>query len=361
MMKVLFLIDNLGSGGAQRQVATLAPLMQARGIEIIVVAYFEQNFFAEMLKGKVPIVCIKRGNYISRTLAIRKYIRKENFDAVISFLDNPDFINCFAALGGKKWKVITSERSAKEEAFSTKLHRVIAWFKRYSDYIVCNSENAKNLWLKFYPQYEPKLKVIYNAVTIKHSSIQYTPKKEGKIHFVVAASIGYLKNPLNVIEAINRLGDLKSRLLLDWYGNYRIDGRINGCYMRCQELIKEYGLQDVVQFHEPTSEIAEIMQKADCIGLFSRIEGLPNAICEAMTLSKPIIMSRVSDYNKLIDKHNGFLCDWDDVDSIAEAFKGMIEKTKSDLLQMGNASKQKSEQLFSPDSVCEKWFELIAK
>lgn len=360
-MKVLFLIDNLGSGGAQRQVATLAPLMQARGIEVIVVTYFEQNFFAEKLKDKVPIICIKRGNYISRTLAIRKYIRREKFDAVISFLDNPDFINCFAALGGRKWKVITSERSAKEEAFLTRLHRIIAWFKRSSDYIVCNSENAKTLWIKFYPHYEPKLRVIYNAVTIKHSSVQYIPKEEGKTRFVVAASISYLKNPLNVIEAINRLGELKNRMRLDWYGNYRIDGRINNCYMECQELIEEYELQNIIHFHEPTSEITEIMHKADCVGLFSRFEGLPNAICEAMTLSKPIIMSRVSDYNKLIDSHNGFLCDWDDNDSITEAFKGMIEKTESELLQMGKASKQKSEQLFSPDKVCDKWFELITK
>lgn len=361
MMKLLLLIDNLGSGGAQRQVATLAPLLQARGNEVIVVTYFEQNFFAERLKGKVPIICIKRGNYISRTLAIRKYIRREKFDAVISFLDNPDFINCFAALSGKKWKVITSERSAMEEAFSTRLHKVIAWFKRSSDYIVCNSENARNLWIKFYPQYEPKLQVIYNAVTIEPSSMPYIPKEDGKIRFVVAASISYLKNPLNVIEAINRLGDLKNRIHLDWYGNYRIDGRINGCYMKCQELINAYGLQNIVQFHEPTSEITEIMQKADCVGLFSRLEGLPNAICEAMTLSKPIIMSRVSDYNKLIDSHNGFLCEWNDVDSIAEAFKGMVEKTESELLLMGEASKQKSEQLFSPDSVCDNWLKLIAK
>lgn len=359
-MNILFLIDNLGSGGAQRQVATLAPLLQERGNRVTVATYFKQNFFAtKLVECNVSIICINRSNYITRIFAVRKYIREGKFDAVISFLDNPDFMNCFAALGGKKWKVITSERSAKEESFSNKKHKLIAWFKRFSDTIVCNSENAKNLWIKYYPEYKLKLKVIYNAVTVISLNKQYTPKANGKMHFVVAASFQYLKNPLNVITAISQLGDLKNKIELDWYGNHNSGKEVIQCYNECQNMIEELGLQDIVKLHEPTSAITEIMQQADCIGLFSHLEGLPNVICEAMTLSKPIIMSRVSDYSKLVDLANGFLCDCDDINSIANAFRCMIKKNESELLEMGKASKIKSEQLFLPNRVCDQWLNIL--
>lgn len=360
-MNFLFLIDNLGSGGAQRQVATLASLLQERGNRVTVVTYFKQDFFTSKLEERnISIVCIDRSNYITRTLAVRKYIRKGNFDAVISFLDNPDFMNCFAALGGKKWKVITSERSAKEESFFNKKHKFIAWFKRFSDAIVCNSENAKKLWIKYYPEYNSKLKVIYNAVTVRALDKQYIPKANGKTHFVVAASFQYLKNPLNVIIAINQLGELRNKMQLDWYGNNKYGEEVIQCYNECQKMIEEFGLQNIVKLHGPTSIITEIMQQADCVGLFSRLEGLPNAICEAMTLSKPVIMSRVSDYNKIVSPDNGFLCDWDNVDSIANAFRCMIQKNESELLEMGRVSRQKSEQLFLPDKVCEQWLNILS-
>lgn len=360
-MNFLFIIDSLGSGGAQRQVATLTPLLQERGNKVTIITYFKQDFFvSELINRNVSIVHIDKSNYITRTLAIRNYIRKEKFDAVVSFLDNPDFINCFAALGGKKWKVITSERSANEDAFSKRKHKIIAYFKRFSDCIVCNSENAKQLWIKYYPEYESKLKVVYNAVTAMPSHNQYTPKVNGKMHFVVAASFHYLKNPLNVIVAISKLGELKDRMVLDWYGRYRNGLEITECYKDCVMMIEKLSLQNIVKLHEPTSGIFDIMQQADCVGLFSCLEGLPNAICEAMTLSKPILMSRVSDYNKLVSPENGFLCDWDDIDSIAYAFERMIKKDESEILEMGNNSKIKAEQLFLPDRVCDQWLSILS-
>lgn len=357
-MKILFLIDNLGSGGAQRQVATIAPLLKERGNEVIVATYFRMDFFAEQLKKhKVPIICIERSNYITRTLAIRKYIRRGGFDAVISFLENPDFINCFAAIGGKKWTVVASERSAKEETFFTKQHKFTAWIKRFSDYIVCNSENAHQLWIKYYPQYESKLKVIYNAVTVAPTSTKYIPRRDGKIHFVVSASFQYLKNPVNVIKAIDQLGEMKQQIILDWYGNSK--GANKACYAECCELIDMLKLHDCIKLHEPTDIIHEKMQQADCVCLFSRLEGLPNAICEAMTLGKPIIMSKVSDYNRLIDDSNGVLCDWDDIKSIAEAFRKIINKSERELCEMGFHSHSKSTRLFSPSIVGDSWINLI--
>ena len=210
-MKLLFLIDNLGSGGAQRQLTTIAPLLKAQGVEVDVLCYNENRFFENRLtENEIKVYWITPKSLLMRILKIRSFIRKGKYDTVVSFLDTPDLLNCISAIGGHTWKVITSERSANEELFKTKRGRIIGWFKRYSDAIVCNSEHAREMWLKYYPQYEDKLKVIYNIVTLPKITSTYIPRRDGKTHIVVAASYQYLKNPINVIKAIALLNKEKN-------------------------------------------------------------------------------------------------------------------------------------------------------
>ena len=97
-MKILCFIDNLGSGGAQRQLVNLAILFKQNGHEIKFLVYGDSDFFAEKLvKNNIEIIKIEGKNYISRLFKIRKFIRKGWQDIVISFLETPNFISCFSA------------------------------------------------------------------------------------------------------------------------------------------------------------------------------------------------------------------------------------------------------------------------
>ena len=49
-MKVLCLIDGLGSGGAQRQLVGLASLLKKEGYDVLVVYYHGDHFFVPFLK-----------------------------------------------------------------------------------------------------------------------------------------------------------------------------------------------------------------------------------------------------------------------------------------------------------------------
>ena len=95
------------------------------------------------------------------------------------------------------------------------------------------------------------------------------------------------------------------------------------------------------------------------MALFSWLEGLPNVICEGMTIGKPIVMTRVSDYDVLIDETNGFLCDWNDVESIKRVLIKVIHLDRDELLSMGNCSRQKAIELFSRERVINSWINLI--
>jgi len=204
--------------------------------------------------------------------------------------------------------------------------RIFNWFQRYSDSIVCNSESAKRMWLKYHPEYKTKINVIYNTVSIDKIVSNYVPLKDGKLHLLVAASYQKLKNPINVVKAVNLLSDEdRSKLRIDWYGRKNIDiNNLDKVYLEAKRIIMDNNLSEVINLYDATSDILNKMNETDIIGLFSDSEGLPNAICEAMTIGKPIIMTPVSDYTNFVDNSNGVICEETDFKSIYRELKEIL-------------------------------------
>lgn len=359
---ILFILPSLGSGGAERQAVTIACLLKKNGYEVSFWCYFEDNFYEKSLVENGIRVNRKVCNYLRRIHHTTRFIRKGNFDVVISFMHTPNFLNDFAAMFGKKWRVITSIRiNPTEKMFASRTGKINAWFQRYSDAIVCNAEDSANNYAKFQPKEKEKLTTVYNTVTLGKIDTSYIPRKNGKTNIVVAATIDHRKNPMGVLSAIELLTpEERQNIHIDWYG--RKGGVIGDQteYEKVVEVIKEKKLEEVIEFHDATSDIANRMNEADCVALFSSLEGLPNAICEGMMIGKPIVMSRVSDYWHLVEEGvNGYLCDWDNVDSIRLALSNIAGVGDEKLLAMGRASKEKAEKMFSQEAILKKWIDVI--
>lgn len=363
MKKILFFIDNLGSGGAQRQIVNMSIMLKEKGYSVSVLLYADFPFYKHYLdENDIPTVLIAPKGKLSRLFKIKKYLRRSDADVVIAFLETPGFISCFSKMGGKvHWKLVTTELSAKDMTFTSKKNRFYNWFERYSDSKVCNSENAKQLWEKYYPQYKEKYSVIYNPVLIPDDILNEEKEfcSTDKVCVTVAASYQGLKNPLRVIEAVSQFTDeQKKRLRLLWFGRAVVSNGDSSVYERACELVREYGLEDCVSLNTETKDIYRIMKESTAVGLFSTVEGLPNTICEGMMLGKPIIMSKMSDYQTLAEG-NGFLCEAESVESIKNALLELLETPSECLKEMGRISREKAEHLFSKERIVQQWIDLI--
>jgi glycosyltransferase involved in cell wall biosynthesis len=268
---------------------------------------------------------------------------------------------CIAAIGGKKWRLIISERSAKEELFRKTQTKIYGYLCRYACSIVYNSENAKRIWLRRYPKYKSKLQTVYNTLNLDtNTTTEYVPQKEGKLHLIILASYQYLKNPVGLAKAISLLNeDERSKLKIDWYGRKEVITGDTRAYDEAMQIIKENNLEKTIQLNDETKDVANKINETDVVALFSRVEGLPNAICEGMALGKPIIMTRISDYDVLIDETNGWLCDWNNPESVKDALVAAANTPEEKLLQMGTASKKKARELFDQETVVNQWMKII--
>lgn len=357
MKKILFLSRSLSSGGSERRMVNLARLLKEKGYDVCFICLRDTDFYKPMLiEMNIPIMIVK-GNILN-PFAIIKSIRSIKPDAVISFLETPNIINCYASVLRHSWITITGESSSFNELYKelSLVHKIrghfMGYLMRYCNYLICNSEHAKDLWIRSYPRYKKKIKTIYNPVIIKTLISTYIPLLDNKCHIVVAASYQYLKNPLGLIRAVSKM-KFREHLVIDWYGAKL------AAYMESEKLVSDLNLGDIIRLHGPSKDIHNIMNSADVIALFSKVEGLPNAICEGMMIGKPIIMTRVSDYKQLVTEQNGFTCDWNDEDSIANVLDKVVSLNEQELKRMGEKSKEVAKQLFNLDTIVGKWIDVV--
>ena len=360
--RILFLLPSLRSGGAERQAVTIAVLLKQLGYDVEFLVYFKEGFYEPILSQAGIKINRKVCNYLRRMIYVTNVVRHGHYDIVISFMPTPNFLNGFAAfLLGKGWKMIISERTALESNLTSRKGRIYGFFYRRTDAIVCNSNNACNLWRKNYPFLSGRLHTIYNTVTLGKIDTSYLPFRNNRLNVVVAATIYSVKNPMGLMEALAMMtNEERNKLHIDWYGKTEAIIGDHMEYDKVVNYIRNQHLEDVVTLHNATKDIANRMNEADCVALFSQLEGLPNAICEGMMLSKPIIMSRCSDYNVLIEEGvNGYLCDWDNPSSIKDALLKLANHSKEQWIAMGESSKEKAEHLFSKDVIIQKWLDVI--
>lgn len=359
-MKLLLLIPSLGSGGAERQLVNLALIFKKKGIDVEFLIYHNDLFYGHLLEGKgISINQIRCFNFLDKIFKVIKFIKKNKPDVVLSFLETCDFLNCFSSIFNTH-KVITTELSSKDTTFDSLRGKIFGWFRRFSHQIVCNSFNSQKKWINNYPHYKDKMSVIYNPINLQCINTHYIFKKNNKINLVVAASYQYLKNPIGLIKAVSMLNkEQQNKIQINWYGRKEVSINNTKAYDEAVKLVKEYQLEDTFFLHAETIDIANKMHQADVVGLFSSVEGLPNAICEAMLIGKPIIMTRVSDFEQLVNDDNGFLCDANDFYSIFEVLKKIIELDSDRLSLLGENSKKKAAMMFNNKLILDQWLNVL--
>ncbi len=347
-MKVLLFIDCLGSGGAQRQLVNLGLKLQSKGYDVQFAIYYNRMFYSKYLEESgIEIHKFFNLSYLNRIKKIKFLIDEFKPDVLIAFLEGPAAIASLCKICCKhKFNLIVGERSSNPNILSSCRLRGYRVLHLLVDHIVANSYANLALINKAVPFLNKKKQhVIYNMIDHCYWKPEDSEKVfiNKKFKIVVAASHQYLKNCKNMILAVSRLDNrFVDKLEIVWFGNEREDNS----YVESKELVLKYNLSNTIFFKEATMNIKEEMLNANCIGLFSYYEGLPNVVCEAMSLEKPVICSDISDISLLLEDKN-CIFDPTNVDSIMKSLMYILELNEDELRILGRSNLKKSIDLFN--------------
>lgn len=355
--KIILYIDVMYRGGAQRVMSVLAHYLIKNNYEVILINDFmPENPSKEYnLSQQIKRIYLKKnntGNFliknITRVTKLRKIIKEENPDIILSFLGRPNIRMLLSSIGIKVKKVVSVRNDPTKEYGNNIFKRIITnLFFLLADGYVFQTADAQKYFIK---KIQKKSKIILNPIDDKFYNIKLA------------------KNRHNIIT-VGRLEPQKNhKLLLDAYSEIvkeypQEDLIIYGDGSLKQEL-ENYALKKniykKVHFKGNIENIEKELSKAKVFILTSDYEGLPNALMEAMALGIACISTDCScgGPRELIKNNKqGILVPCNDCDKLIDAIKKVLD---SDFIKMGINAKLRAEK-FKTNKIMKEWEEYLFK
>lgn len=284
MKKIMFYIGSMQYGGANRVVANLIDYFIKNNYDIILLNdIFPKKYKKEyiiskdvrryFIENKIKSRVLKN---LSMIMHIRKIIKKEQPDVLISFMGPPN-IRTIVSTFGLRIKKIVSVRNDPYIEYGSGIKRIISRIiLNHADGCVFQTTEAKKYFKK---QLQKKSRIIFNPVNEKFYEIR---RDSNTKNIITIGRLEKQKNHKLLIDSyINIHNKIKNDKLLI-YG----DGSLK---KELEEYIKEKGMEKDILLLGTISDVWEKLAKAKLFVLSSNYEGMPNALMEAMAVGVPVI------------------------------------------------------------------------
>jgi GalNAc-alpha-(1->4)-GalNAc-alpha-(1->3)-diNAcBac-PP-undecaprenol alpha-1,4-N-acetyl-D-galactosaminyltransferase len=360
-LKVVLFIDNLNSGGAQRQIAMLSNYLHLnKDCKVEILTYFPGNHFPELTSNLgVQITTINKHHKLDFLLLFKllNYINYNKVDVLCAFLFTPSLYGILIKLFSfRSILLIVSERSFERELnFLSKLTRHLYCF---ADFITANSQNQTQLLKAKYPNLEKRIFYINNGVDMN----KFAPVQNQIFKCLSVTGIGRvekLKNIHCLIEAIHILKlKYNLNLFVKWAGSTQIDFEY---FNLCNKRLLEYNLKNNWSWLGVVKDVSKLINASEIVVHPSFGEGFPNTICEAMSSGSIVFASNILDHPLIIHENiNGFLFDPNDSVELADKiFRYLMLTTEEKNIIRFNARESALKQ-FSFEKMGESYYNLFS-
>ena len=348
MKTLMFYINSLNKGGAERVLLQLAERFAAQGYRAVFVTSF-RSADEYPVPDRVERISIEEENCpqsrlkknISRIKALRKLCLEYRPEVLIAFMAEPNF-RAVLATRGLPVKMLISVRNVPEKEYAGKLFRFVGrHILPLADGCVFQTEDARS-W--FPEKLQKKSRIIMNQVS--RSFFDEAPAEERKDIYAVGR-LSQQKNHAMLIRAFSRLENCHDRLII--YGEGPLRAELSA-------LIKELSLKGRVLLPGLSSNIPADIKGAKIFVLPSDYEGMPNVLLEAMALGLCCISTDCpcgGPKAVIEDGVNGRLIPVGDEDSLTLAMQELMADDVQRTTMAENA--RKSAEAFSPECIFQQW------
>lgn len=349
-MKILFVVRSVGMGGATKQLAMTANALAEKGHSVTVYSYCWNTPY-DGLSDKVRYVPSeiygKLGEYLHSIPCIRKVVRKEKPDVVISWRANA---GCFTRIAtiGLSCKVVYSERTDPYMETSMFL-KFATWVCGFSDGGVFQTEKARD----YYKRLSAKSIVIPNPFEYKVLPPVVPLQERNKEIACVGRFFIVQKRQDIMLDAFKIIHDKYPNHKLVFYGDgIDID--------KVKKLVHEKGLGYSVIFRGSVKDVISHIKNSRLLVLSSDYEGIPNVILEAFAAGTPVVSTDCSPGGARVlieDGCNGFIVPIRDVNAIAKKAVQLIENDEMSFLFIDKGRDKLVD--FKYEKITEKWNDYI--
>lgn len=286
--KLLFHINSMGKGGAERVVSVLSEKFARDGYEVMIATLWraeEEYQIPERVKrinlgddrsyeklGRIRLA-------FKRLWDLRRLIKKEDPDLVISFCNKANF-RCSYCMLGMKTPLLVSVRNDPRIDYLPHKYGV-SWMEKKASGCVFQTEDARAC---FDTEFQRKSKVILNPIDEKYFETNERALEPSK-YLVTVGRLSTQKNQLLLLKAFSLIREELPEYQLRIYG----EESEQGVKDKLVKYTEQKQMQDCVLFMGQSSHLEQEIRDASLFVLSSDYEGMPNALMEAMAMGIPVI------------------------------------------------------------------------
>lgn len=358
--KIAFYIPDLGGGGAQRVMVTLANEFANKGLDVdLVVASFEGPYCSD-INEDVRVVDLKASRAIRSLPGLTRYLRRERPDVILSTLMYANIVMAFAHIfsGCSGLFVVRQPNSIrlKEKVKSLKglitiFLTLISYF--YADKIIGISRGVSGEVRRILGMPIEKIETIHNPAfnhnINKLKSSQPDGLRKDRQYILAVGRLMPQKDFSTLLRAFARVRESRPEMQLIILGEGDERGR----------LVREARNLDIIEAVRMPGFIDNpfgYMNEADVFVLSSRWEGFGNVLVEAMACGTPVVSTDCpSGPNEILqDGRFGNLVPVKDDEAMAQAILDTLDDppVSSDRLR-------KRAEDFSPEKIASQYLEVL--
>lgn len=361
--KIMFHVNSLGKGGAERVIINLAEQFIKKGIEVIIATEWQADDeyvpAKEVRRIDVGLTAKeetfgRRKKQTIRKNRLRELIVKEKPDVVLAFCRNANYRAVMAA-SGTKVPCIVSVRNDPKIYYASKVQRVLSHLMYgKADGIVFQTGEAAEFFSK---SIQNKSRVILNPISDKYLNLTGVASRRRTI--VSVGRITDAKDQITLIKAYEKLISINTSykdFVLEIYGERGEDNTKD----ILEKYIIDHKLSDNIIFKGLSSQLEKDIIDDYMFVLPSKYEGMPNALLEAMVLGLPVISTDCpcGGPRMLIeDGVNGYLVPVGDEDSMCDRMKKFIDDGDK-ATSMGHKAAEVVERVL-PEKIADEWLDYI--
>lgn len=292
-MRLAFIIRDLGAGGAQRQLVTLACGLQRAGHEVSVLHFYGGMFETALRDAGVRTICVeKRSRWDLAGFFVRlvKAAREARPEVLHGYLAEANLMALFLKPFCRFPKVVWGVRDSQTDAHLWGiLGRLSFWLNcllaRFADVIICNSTAGRDYYAeRGYPQ--ARMHVVPNGIDTER--FQPKPRKtDGVRVFGLVGRLSPMKDHATFLRAAAEVPEARFVIVGSGDAGYEREMRA---------LAKQVGVAERVSWLPAQEDMPAVYAGFDCLVNSSAFgEGFSNVLGEAMACGVPCIASDVGD------------------------------------------------------------------
>ena len=287
--KIVFHLNCLEQGGAERVVTNLANQFAKEGYQVIIATewYGENEFQIDSDVRRVH-VGLREGDekkhhliqFLLRVKYLREFLKEEKPDILIPFARKALYRGLMAAYF-MKIPVLISVRTDPAQHYIRISDKVqMRLLLPRADGCVFQTQGAREF---FAPRLQDNSRIILNPIHEKYIGV---PKPEKRTKTVVQSGrlVDFKYQPM-LVRAFVKVHEKHPEYDLKIYGGDSFDGTKE----ILEDLIRENKAQDYIHLMGASDSLEKDMADAALFAFTSEWEGLPNALMEAMALGLPIV------------------------------------------------------------------------